>query len=177
MAITILAYAIAMAVATIIENDYGTATAKALIYNSKWFEVLMLILTINFIGNIFKYRLYRREKWPVFLFHIAFVITLVGSFISRYYSYEGIMPIREGKVSSTIYSDRTYIMTRVDDNKVMKTYGDNDPVLFGQIGNNSYHLSEKFGKGDKKTAFTVELTNFVMKAKEKLVEDPKRRGN
>jgi cytochrome c-type biogenesis protein CcsB len=173
MAITILAYAIAMAVATFIENDYGTPTAKALIYNTKWFEVLMLILTINFIGNIFKYRLYRREKWPVFLFHIAFVITLVGSFISRYYSYEGIMPIREGKVSSTIYSDRTYIMTRVDDNKVMKTYGENDPVMFGQIGNNSYSRTEKFGQGDKKIPFTIELTNFVMKAKEKLVEDPK----
>ena len=173
MAIAILAFALAMAIATFIENDYGTPTAKALIYNTKWFEVLMLILTINFIGNIFKYRLYRREKWPVFLFHIAFVITLLGAFVSRYYSFEGIMPIREGKVSSTIYSDRTYIVTRVDDNKVMKTYGENTPVLFGQIGNNSYHLSENFGKGTKKTPFTMELTNFVMKAKEKLVEDPK----
>ena len=171
MSVTILAYALAMAVATFIENDYGTPTAKALIYNTKWFEVLMLILTINFIGNIFKYRLYRREKWPVFLFHIAFVITLVGAFISRYYSFEGIMPIREGKVSSTIYSDRVYIMTRIDDNKVMKTFGANSPVMFGQIGNNSYHLSDDFGQGTQKTPFSIDLIDYVYKAKEKLVAD------
>ncbi len=173
MSIAILAYAFAMAAATFIENDYGTPTAKAVIYNTKWFEFLMLLLVVNFIGNIFKYRLYRREKWPVFLFHIAFVITLVGAFISRYYSYEGIMPIREGKVSLTIYSDRTYIIARIDDNKVMKTYGENNPVMFGQIGSNSYELSDNFGQGSKKTPFKIELIDFVMKAKEKLVEDPK----
>ena len=173
MSIVILAFAFAMATATFIENDYGTPTAKALIYNTKWFEVLMLLLTVNFIGNIFKYRLYRREKWPVFLFHIAFIITLLGSFVSRYFSFEGMMPIREGKVSSSVYSDRTYIMTRVDDNEVMKTYGENSPVLFSRIGGNSYHLTEAFGKGNKKTPFRIDLIDYVYKAKEELIPDDK----
>ena len=171
MSVAILAYAIAMAVATFIENDYGTPTAKALIYNTKWFELIMLILTINFIGNVFKYRLYRKEKWPVFLFHIAFVITLLGSFITRYYGFEGIMPIREGEVSSIIYSDKTYIQTRVDNNKVMKNY--EDDVLFGQIGTNTYFLEENFGQGESKRPFSMELIHFVNKAREILVADEK----
>ncbi|MEN8139410.1 MAG: hypothetical protein ABFR62_13370, partial [Bacteroidota bacterium] len=65
MSIAIVLFAVAMAVATFVENDYGTQSAKALVYNAWWFEVLMYLLTINFIGNIFKYRLYRKEKWPV----------------------------------------------------------------------------------------------------------------
>lgn len=171
MSVAILAYAFAMASATFIENDYGTPTAKAVIYNTKWFEFLMFILVVNFVGNVFKYKLYRKEKWAVFLFHIAFVITLIGAFVSRYYSFEGMMPVREGQVTSTIYSDRTYIQTRVDDNKVMKTY--KEPVLFGQIGNNSYNLSSEFGQGDKKIPFSVELMEFIYKAKERFIEDSK----
>lgn len=171
MAVAILAFAIAMAVATFIENDYGTPTAKAVVYNTKWFEFLMVILVINFIGNVFKYRLYRKEKWAVFLFHIAFVITLLGAFITRYYSFEGMMPIREGKVATTIYSDKIYMQIRVDDNRVMKNF--KEPVLFGQIGNNSFNLSSKFGQGDNKKPFSVELTNFTHKAKEIFVNEPK----
>lgn len=180
MSISILAFAIAMAVATFIENDYGTPTAKAVIYNTKWFELIMVLLVINFIGNVFKYRLFRKEKWPVFLFHIAFVITLFGSFITRYYSYEGVMPVREGEVSSTIYSDRAYISVRVDNGKLMKDFQKN--VLFGQIGRNHYKLKEKFGVADEKlkkeydqsgdkVPFTVELIDFIANAKETFIED------
>ena len=38
MAVLLLVYAFAMAYATFLENDYGTPTAKALIYEAKWFE-------------------------------------------------------------------------------------------------------------------------------------------
>jgi cytochrome c-type biogenesis protein CcsB len=170
MAIAILTFALAMAIATFIENDYGTPSAKAIIYNTKWFELLMLILVVNFIGNIFKYRLFRKEKWPVFLFHIAFIITLLGSFITRYYGYEGVMLIREGEVASSIRSDRTYVDVRIDNNKVMKNYQEH--VLYSQLGKNSYSLEDDFGVEDQlKTPFSIEMINFVANAKETLVED------
>ena len=62
-----------MAYATFLENDYGTPTAKALIYEAKWFEAVMLLLILNFIGNISRYRLWRREKWSTLVFHLAFI--------------------------------------------------------------------------------------------------------
>ncbi len=170
MSIAILAFAVAMAVATFIENDYDTATAKALIYNTKWFEGLMLILVINFLGNIFKYRLYRKEKWAVFLFHIAFIVTLIGSFVTRYYGFEGVMEIREGRISSEIITDKTYIDIRVDNGKIMKTYSEN--VLFSQLGSNNYSLSANFGKsGTTQKPFKVELINYIPKVKEVFIAD------
>ncbi|CAA0186906.1 cytochrome c biogenesis protein CcsA [Tenacibaculum maritimum] len=98
-------YAIAMAMATFIENDYGTAVAWASVYDSWWFEFLQLGLVISFIANIFKYRLYRKEKWAVLLFHLAFIILLLGAGITRYSSYSGIMRIREGETSNVVISD------------------------------------------------------------------------
>lgn len=52
-----LVFAFSMAYATFLENDYGTPTAKALIYEAKWFEAVMFLLILNFIGNISRYRL------------------------------------------------------------------------------------------------------------------------
>jgi len=37
-------------VATFIENDFGTQTAKTVVYNSRWYEVIMVILAISLIG-------------------------------------------------------------------------------------------------------------------------------
>ena len=78
MAVLLLVYAFAMAYATFIENDYGTPTAKALIYEALWFETVMVLLIINFIGNINRYRLWKREKWPLLVFHLAFVFIFIG---------------------------------------------------------------------------------------------------
>ena len=64
-AVLLLVYAFSMAYATFMENDYGTPTAKALIYEAKWFELVMFLLILNFCGNIARYRLWKREKWPV----------------------------------------------------------------------------------------------------------------
>ena len=76
-AVLFLVFAAAMGVATFIENDYGTETAKALVYNAWWFEAIMAFFAINFFGNIFKYKLYKKEKlW----FHemLIFVLFFTG---------------------------------------------------------------------------------------------------
>ncbi len=170
MAVTVILFAAAMAVATFVENDFGTTAAKAVIYNTKWFEILMLLLVINFIGNVFNYRLYRREKWPVFLFHIGFIIILIGSFTTRYFSYEGVMPIREGASSSTIYSNLSYITIRVDNGSIAKIF--DSKVFFSNISKNKYTLNEVFGTKDmEKTPFSVSLVDYVPYAMEKLVPD------
>lgn len=62
MTVLLLLYGISMAVATFVENDYDTPTAKTLVYNSTWFEILMLWLIVLFIANIKTYRLTRREN-------------------------------------------------------------------------------------------------------------------
>ncbi len=45
-------FGVAMAIATFIENDFGTTTAWAVIYDSWWFELVMIGLCISFLTNI-----------------------------------------------------------------------------------------------------------------------------
>ena len=40
--------------------------AKILIYNAKWFEIIMLIFVVNFAYNIKRYNLLKFNKWPCF---------------------------------------------------------------------------------------------------------------
>jgi len=108
MAVLMSIFAFAIGYATFIENDYGTITAKADVYNARWFEVLMGVLTINLMLNIHKYKMYTLKKAPIFIFHVAFIIILVGAAITRYVGYEGTMHIREGAASSTMTSSDTY---------------------------------------------------------------------
>ncbi|NAS29987.1 cytochrome C biogenesis protein [Flavobacteriaceae bacterium R38] len=114
MAILFIVFATAMAFGTFIETWYGTTTARIWIYNAWWFEVIIIFFAINFTGNIFRYKLLRKEKWAVLLLHISWILIIAGAFVTRYISYEGIMPIREGNVESSFFSEKTYLTVLVD---------------------------------------------------------------
>ncbi|QCX39371.1 cytochrome C biogenesis protein [Aureibaculum algae] len=114
-AILFVVFGAAMGIATFIENDYGTQASKALVYNSWWFQLTMLIFVGNFIGNIFRYRLLRKEKISVLMFHLAFIVIIVGAAITRYISYEAIMPIQEGETTNLMLSEKTTLNVHVDD--------------------------------------------------------------
>ncbi len=130
-----IVFAAAMGIATFIENDFGTQTAKALVYNSWWFELIMLLFLINFIGNIKKHNLWRKEKLSVLMFHLAFIIIILGAGITRYISYEGIMPIYEGETTDLILSEKAYLNVHIDNSEKQKT-----PIyehyLFAKLPNN-----------------------------------------
>ena len=87
MAVLLLVYAASMAYATFLENDYGTPTAKALIYEAKWFEFVMLLLILNFIGNISRYRpvsythldVYKRQLTELPTFSVTIIFGKLSS--------------------------------------------------------------------------------------------------
>ncbi len=109
MVVLTLIFAISCAVATFIENDFGTETAWALVYKAKWFELIELVLGINLLGNIFRFKLYQKKKFPAFIFHVGFLFILVGAAVTRYIGYEGIMHIREGETTNKMISSEPYI--------------------------------------------------------------------
>ena len=47
MSMLILLFAFSIGYATFIENDFGRTSAKALIYNTWWFEMILVLLTYN----------------------------------------------------------------------------------------------------------------------------------
>ena len=53
MALLFVTLSVAMGVATFIENDFGTQTAKALVYNSWWFEAILGFFCGQFLWKHF----------------------------------------------------------------------------------------------------------------------------
>ena len=121
-AVLLLVFAGSIGWATIIENDFGTPASKAIIFNTRWFELIMVLLIINLIGNIAKYKLLRWEKAATLMFHLAFIVIIIGAGITRYISFEGSMHIREGEMSNIIVSADTYMQFKVDDKVEQLTY-------------------------------------------------------
>ena len=104
-----ISFSAAMAAGTFIESMHGTDASKILVYNALWFEIMMILFVVNFTYNIKRYRLLSREKLPVLLLHLSWILIIIGAGITRYIGYEGIMPIREGSSSNQFLSSDTYI--------------------------------------------------------------------
>lgn len=171
MAILFLSFAIAMGAGTFIESKYNTDTAKIWIYNAWWFEAIMVFFMINFIGNIKRYQLLKKEKWATLLLHLSFVFILLGAFVTRYISYEGMMPIREGAAENQVFSDKTFLTVFVDGEYKgeMKRRVFEKPLLLSPVTNNNFSISDKFAD----TEFKVEYKNFILGAKEIIKPDTK----
>nr|WP_315132124.1 cytochrome c biogenesis protein CcsA [uncultured Flavobacterium sp.] len=171
MAVLFLTFAIAMGAGTFIESKYNTDTARIWVYNSWWFEAIMVFFMINFIGNIKRYQLLKKEKWATLLLHLAFVFILLGAFVTRYISYEGMMPIREGAAENQIFSDKTFLTVYVDGEYKgeMKRRIFEQPLLLSPVTNNNFSIKNKFAD----TPFEVTYENFIMGAKQTIKPDNK----
>ena len=168
MAVLFLGYAIAMAAGTLIESKYNTDTARILIYNAWWFEAIMLFFVINFVGNIKRYQLYKKEKWATLLFHLSWIFIIIGAFVTRYISYEGMMPIREGTSSNQFFSEKSFLTVFVDGDykgKMMRLTLEK-ALLMSPATNNHFAINEKFAE----VPFEIEYKEFVLDAKETIEE-------
>lgn len=171
MAMLFLTFAVAMATGTFIESKYNTDTARILVYNSWWFEAIMVFFMINFIGNIKRYQLLKKEKWATLMLHLSFVFIIAGAFITRYISYEGMMPIREGATENQFYSDKMYLTLFVDGQYQgeMKRRVFEKAIRLSPVTDNNFSISDNFDK----TNFEVKYENFIMGAKEIIKPDEK----
>ncbi|POY34886.1 cytochrome C biogenesis protein [Solitalea longa] len=110
--VLLISFAAAMAAATFIENDYGTPVARALVYEAWWFEMIMVWLAINFVAHIGHYKLFHKNRWPIGMFHLAFVFIILGAGVTRYFGREGTIHIREGKAESIFYTHNRYLQLK-----------------------------------------------------------------
>ncbi len=116
-AVLFLVFAAAMAVGTFMDADSQsppTPYTRELIYNAWWFEAIMLLFAINFVGNIFRYNLHKRKMWASLMLHLAFILVIIGAFVTRYIGFEGVMHIREGETENSILSEHTYLDVFID---------------------------------------------------------------
>lgn len=127
--------------ATFIENDFGTSTARVLVYNNLWYETILVLTTINLTGIIFKYKMWKNK--PRFIFHSAFVIILIGAGVTRYAGYEGIMQIPEGQTENKMLSLEPYLQVTIKqgDNVYYQEYQKEFTSLFKDMNNFSHEIA------------------------------------
>ena len=158
-------FGVTLGVATFIENDYGTQTAKSLVYNARWFELFLFYFIATLIYNIIKFKAYK-NKLPVFIFHMSFLVIAIGAIFTRFVGYEGIMHIREGQSSNTMVSDVQMLNLSLTDGKNTKSY--EKKMYLSSMTKN--HISETFTIGKKKVR--VELVDYKPNAERAIVDDP-----
>ena len=111
----LIAFLVAIGLATFIESVHGIQAAKITIYNAVWFEALLLYLTLALVSNIFRYKMISRQKIAMLSFHLSFIVILAGAAVTRYISFEGQMIIREGSSSNFIYTSDPYVLINAQD--------------------------------------------------------------
>ncbi|MBN9295248.1 MAG: cytochrome c biogenesis protein CcsA [Flavobacteriia bacterium] len=155
MAVAMIIFLVVIGVATMIESTYDIQTAKLLVYNNIWFEILLLYLMVNLITNIFTYKMYKREKIAMLSFHLAFILIIAGAGVTRYFGFEGMMIIREGKSSNILYANEPHIAYSIikgGETVVNRTY----KKYLSTVVNNKFIYNEQVdGKN-----ITIEYVDF-----------------
>jgi cytochrome c-type biogenesis protein CcsB len=103
----LLLFAIALAFATFVENSLGVEAARGLVYNSWWLELILLLLCANMISNFIRYKMYKPQKLTMGVFHLSFVLIIIGAGVTRYIGSEGVLHIREGESTNILVSTDT----------------------------------------------------------------------
>ena len=170
-----LFFSASMAVGTFVESKHGTDAAKILIYNARWFEFIILIFLVNFIFNIKRYSLLRREKLGILLLHLSWILIIIGAGVTRYIGYEGVMPIREGTTTNQFLSSDTYLTVLVDGelNGSQQRKEFESEVLFSEYEDKSL-IKSKFFKGQNfrfgNQIFNIDFIDYTENVDYQVVE-------
>ncbi|MFT5102936.1 MAG: cytochrome c-type biogenesis protein CcsB [Candidatus Latescibacterota bacterium] len=168
-----IVFATAMAVGTFLDASSETSPtpySRELIYNAWWFEAIMVVFVINFVGNIFRFRLHRKEKWATLTLHLSFILILIGAFVTRYIGYEGVMHIREGATESYMLSEQPYLKGMIDGDYMVEGVAQRrnfttKALRLSERLDNDFTLKTDYNE----QPITVSYRGFIANAKEDLV--------
>jgi cytochrome c-type biogenesis protein CcsB len=165
MALGLLVFLTSIAIATFLESSYDVQSAKFWVFNALWFELLLWFLGFTLIANIIRYQMWKPAKIAMFTFHISFIIILIGSGITRYFSFEGTMMIREGETSDVIYQSDPKLWFKVNDR--VKQYDDHKNLWMSTNTFNNFSINFDFPKHDN---IDISFVKFSKKCIDSLVK-------
>ncbi len=168
MGVLFVIFAMSMAVATFIENDFGSSAAYNMVYNSWWFELILLLLSVNLIGQLIVFKLFKKSRITGALFHLAFIVMIIGAGITRYFGWEGTVHIREGQTQNKCYSTDKYIGYSVKDNdgKVLAT----DHVKYNMTSVSADNFETKININNRD--YQLVLSKIIPNASEVINDNP-----
>lgn len=166
MGLLFIIFAISMAIATFIENDYGSTVAMKWVYGTKWFELILLLLVTNLIGQIFIAKLYTKKKLTILLFHLSFILIIIGAGITRYFSFEGSIHIREGQTQNICNSTEKYICFSIKDQSGKQLFNYEKPFVITPVAIDRFSKEAVVGN----TVYKLNLIGFIPNAIEMVVD-------
>ncbi|WP_040280968.1 cytochrome c biogenesis protein CcsA [Psychroserpens damuponensis] len=165
--ILFIVFFVSMIIGTFMDAGQETSPtpySRHYIYNAWWFEAIQIIFVINFIGNIYRYRLLRKEKWATLILHLSFIFILIGAGITRYIGFEGWMPIREGETENTYLTRDVFLTTFIDGDLIVNGQQQRkviqERVDFSDRLDNDLTLNSEYDG----TPVTVKVKKFVKDA-------------
>jgi len=164
----LFAFLFAIATATFLESIYDIQTAKLMVYNALWFEFLLLYLTACLIVNTFVHRMWQAQKIAMLIFHLAFIVILIGAGVTRHFGYEGIMRLPEPDSQTGILRPIDYIYSadpklRITvDNKYVE-----ETMFLSEVVKKRFNVDFNFPEKNKK--INVRLSNFQSKHIDSLI--------
>jgi len=159
-------FTVSVAVATFVEDKYDTITAQLLIYKAWWFELVIALMVLNFIGHLRRYHFFSKGKLGGLLFHTGFILLIIGAAVTRYFGFEGMMHIREGESSGTISSLNPFLQVSVSGPK--GNYSSNHALYLSSLRKNNFSYTIKSGY-DKPVK--VSFSRFMNNAEEMVNEN------
>ncbi|MCW8954759.1 MAG: cytochrome c biogenesis protein CcsA, partial [Sulfurimonas sp.] len=113
-----------------------------------------------------KYKMIQKKKIPVLIFHLGFIVVLLGAGITRYWGYEGVMSIREGTTEHRMLSSDAFL--QVEAKKGSKEFVKHKVVYVSELGGRSFSESLDIDGKD----LEVSYKGFIPKAIKTVVKDP-----
>ena len=92
---------IAIAVATVLENRYGTHYALQHVYGAWWFVFLWAMLALAGCWLMYKRKMWKQPS--VMLLHLSFLVILLGALATYLTSHKGMVHLREGETCRTYW--------------------------------------------------------------------------
>jgi len=168
MSVLFIFFAVSMAAATFIENDFGRNAAFELVYDAVWFEAIFVLLILNFIGQIFRFKLYKRNKLSIMLFHIAFIIIIVGAGLTRFWGQEGTIHLREGQTKGHFQTSEMYLKLKIKDDKGNIKRQEFTPFTITNITSDHYNEHIKLNGND----YTISYLGYLENGHKMITDDP-----
>ncbi len=155
MGVLLIVFATVIGYATFVENDYGPEGARLIIYNTRWFELLLFLMVVNFSGMIFTKKLYLKGKINILIIHLALIIIIIGAGATRYFGNEGQMHIREGQTSNVYSSSDKYLQVHFKDGN--EEFSDKQKVVLSSIKDGLFTKNYQLPSNK----ITVSVTKFI----------------
>ena len=99
--ILVIFLVIAIAVATVLENRYGTHYALQHVYGAWWFVCLWAMLALAGCWLMYKRKMWKQPS--VMLLHLSFLVILLGALATYLTSHKGMVHLREGETCRTYW--------------------------------------------------------------------------